>query len=159
MRWLPLLALAAAACTTPPDPKVMQPKLRNYLTEKMRVAHYQSIRTDQDSRARAPTKYVDAIQGLVFTIRHTALYEDEPITMGTWVYESQKARDAAKSGGFQQVLDDIKKEDRFARAYAIDGGGLHLLVYFESKGIGLANAMQSLQREIGLGLDEEMKQK
>ena len=157
MRTLLLAALACAACSTPPDPKVMQPKLKNYLTEKMRVAHFQNIRTDQDSRARAPTKYVDAIQGLVFTIRHTALLDDIPLTMCTWVYESQKARDVAKAGGFQMVMDDIKKEDRFARAYAVDGGGLHLLVYFEAQGIGLANAMQSLQREIMLGLDEEMK--
>jgi hypothetical protein len=152
-----LLVLALAGCTNPPDPKLVQPKLKNFLTEKMRVAHYQSIRTDLDSRARPPTKYAEATNGLVFTIRHNALIDDNPLTMCTWVFESRAARDASKAGVFQQVLDDIKKENRFGRAYAIDRGGLHLLIYFEAAEIGLANAMQSLSREIELGLDDEFK--
>ena len=147
----PLVLICALGLSGCPgsDPAGEREKLRNYLTERVRKRGWRDLRTDEDSRARPPTKYAEATRGLSFAIRHRAKFEDHPVTMSTWVYRSRKARDAAKAP-FQAIVDDLSREPQVLHMKALDFAApeLHLYLLMESPGLALANEFQFVTREI-----------
>src|SRR5579871_1695754 len=141
-------ALAIAGCTSSVNPAELKPKWKNYLTEEMRKGGWRDIRTDEDSRARAPTKYAEATKGLVFSLRHAAKMGDTPGTICTWAFDSRSSREASMSGPFNQLTDDLNRENKLYKVYRLDEGDLHLLLYMESPSLSLANQFQLLDRAV-----------
>jgi hypothetical protein len=152
-------ALACAACSSA-NPAAEKVKLRNYLTEQMRKNGWSGMHTDEDSRARAPTKYAEATKGLVFTIRHSARHDDMNATIVTWVYQDRAARDAAREP-FRAIQDDLGKANLVDRSWPLDveAPELHALMLMESPSMSMANQFQLLFGEVQRHLEDlkEMK--
>jgi hypothetical protein len=147
----------AAGCAQPININDVKPKLKAYLTEVMRTHGCSAIHTDEDSRARAPTKFADATVGLAFTIRHTVTIGGTPATISTWAFHTQAARDASKSGPFGAITDELSKAGIMFKVYAMDAGDLHLLFLMESKEMSPSNQFQLIFKEISAHGDDILK--
>ena len=149
---LPLLLLGSlllvAGCKSS-DPQAWKPKLKTYLTERLRKHGFRDLRTDDDSRARPPTKYQGATKGLAYALRHTAKFEEVPVTVGTWVYAGKAARDAAKAP-FQDITADLAKEQRAYKWWPVDFADpdLHLLMVMDAPELSVENHMQLVHKEM-----------
>ncbi len=153
LRTLPLLMLLAG-CSSQINVGEVKPKLKGYLTEQMRKAGWRDIRTDEDSRARPPTKYADATKGVLFTLRHAAKFDGNPGTVCTWVFSSAAARDASKNGPYNAITDDLNRENKYFKLYSFNLGELPVLMLVEAPSLSLANQFQMLERALTENLAE-----
>jgi hypothetical protein len=157
MRQLLFCALLATVGCSSSNPNEHKFRVRNYITEQMRKNGWTNIHTDDDSRARKPTKYTDAAAGLSFALRHTGAHDESTATIVTWVYQDAKARDAARPG-WAMITDDLNKGIVNHRMFKWDveaNPELHATILMESpNGNSLVNQFQLLFKELEKHTDE-----
>jgi hypothetical protein len=151
-------ALAALAACEDPDPKESRDKLKYLLSDRLRAQGFKVDHTDDDPRARPPTKYKAAIAGLSFTLRHATHSDDTKLQLVTWVYQDEKSFAAAKATGFDEVVADVRKSGTtLHKLLPVETPGhLHLILLAETENTSLTNQLELLFRDFRSNL-EKMK--
>ena len=134
------------------DPAPYKAPLKLFLSERLRAQDFFVDLTDEDPRARPPTKYDDATKGIAFALRHNVHYRKEtPVVVATWIFESEKAARLAKEP-MQGIIADLKKQAMLYKMVPLETKELHGYLLMESSSPALSNVFELVARDVQGGI-------